>query len=161
MSDDILTRAREASRLAIAEKGNIPGIDPADLGLGAAWLVAHDHPRASGAAIARRVANGVKRAGWGTGTQGMTCDLQLPGDALEPLAFLSALEAIALRLARDPRAMRRAQRAADLEPRHGRAQALADRQHVSVRRAQQILARQRRALDKGQGDLFDGEVEPC
>lgn len=159
MSAEMMDRAREASRLALREKGGIPGIDPGDLGLGAAWLMAHDHPDADAADLARRIENNIDRAGWGT--RGLDLEIQLPGDGREPSAYLSAVETACLRLARDPRALARAQRHADLEPRHGRAQALADRQHVSVRRAQQILARQRRALDKGQGDLFDGVVEPC
>lgn len=156
---DLLTRAREASRLAMAEKGHIAGIDPADLGLGAAWLVARDCPAADPADIARRIENNVERAGWGT--LGLDLAIQIPGDAIEPVAFLSTIEAAALRLARDPRALGRAYRTADLEPRHGRAQALAHRQNVSVRRAQQALKLQRDDLERGQGDLFDGEAEPC
>lgn len=159
MSAEMMDRAREASRLALREKGGIPGIDPGDLGLGAAWLMAHDHPDADAADLARRIENNIDRAGWGT--RGLDLEIQLPGDAREPSAYLSAIEMASLRLARDPRALARAQRHADLEPRHGRAQELARARAVSVRRAQQALKRQRDDLERGQGDLFDGEGQSC
>ncbi|MDA8257813.1 MAG: hypothetical protein M0Z99_19660 [Betaproteobacteria bacterium] len=80
-------------------------------------------------------------------------------DSIDPLRELLIFEAAAARIARDPAAVGRAQRNADLARRTGRAREVACRDRISTRRAQQVFDMHREAIRRGQMDLFDGPGE--
>lgn len=143
-----------------------PGADPSEL-VAKAWAIEVEgtshRPLASLKAWARR-----NRQAWGTGgaEEEQAEDgeggrrrkpLREAVEATTPLDVLLAWEVVEQRLAADPQAVGRAQRAADLEKRTGWARAVAARCRISTRRVQQEFDLGRAAVERGQMDLFDDQ----
>lgn len=127
---------------------------------GAAWIAHTTHPHATPGRLAgylRSQARRNRRAGGAHGPSAFASidDDDAPllaGDCSDPADTVAAAQQIVATRPGLAAALRQREGASDTA-------ALAARDHVSRRRAQQALAARKRAEDAGQGDLFGGSDE--
>lgn len=158
----------ESARLAVRRAEIYPGDDPADLGPGEAWLAVRDGPGRSPGSLAEALQSAARRKraksviGPPRGREKVTLEdrrraetarcLRSAGAEPDPLILLEALESAAQATAAEVAVAGAAVLLDSLC--HASGTALGQKIGRTPRRGQQILARQRAALEAGQQDLF-------